>query len=466
MARERIEKLSLGKKLAFGAGDSTFSLLFTTLNFYFLFFLTDGIGLSASLAAWIFFIGKIWDSVSDPVMGYISDRTESRWGRRRPYLLFGALPFAVSYILLWQTYPIESETSRFALYAVLAVIHFTGFTVLAVPYSALMPELTLDYDDRTSLVSFRMMFSIIFSIAGAALPMMFVRQTGIQGEAASQEITAGLRSMAIVFGIAGLVPLMITFLGTRERFQVRSRISISAAFRETLKNTAFRYAMLVFLLTWVTVDIIGAVFVYFVTYYLQRQHLIEILFVTMFGVAVCALPLWYKVSERIGKRWSFIIGTAFLSIVMVTIILMPRHTAGGVLILLSALAGVGISTAHVIPWAIIPECVDIDELKTGQRREGMYTGFLTFLQKLASSFAILAVGGVLGLAGYEAGMPQRPPALTAIRLLLGGFPCFLFLLAILLMYFYPVTRSKYGAIRKALQEKKSISSEFLKSDPA
>lgn len=451
-----IEKLPVGKKILFGAGDSTFSLLFTTLNFYFLYFLTDGVGISAALAGWVFFAGKIWDAFSDPIMGYLSDRTKSRWGRRRPYLLFGAAPLALTYIILWQAYPIQNQTMLLVLYSFLAVLFFSCFTLTAVPYAAMIPELTLDYNDRTSLVSFRMMFSIILSIAGAALPMMFV-------EAAGGDVVAGFRTMAILFGLLGTLPLLVTFLGTSERFAraASSGLSLKKAYQETLKNRPFRFAMLVFLLSWVTIDVIGVVFVYFVTYYLNRRELINVLFLTMLLVAALFLPFWYLVAKKLGKRWSYIIGTGFWALVMLLLIFLSPGTGNWVLILMSGLAGIGVSTAHVIPWALIPECVDYDELSTGERREGMYTGFLTFLQKFASSFAILLVGSMLGISGYEAGIAQNPRTLLTIRVLLGPLPCILLLLSMILAYLYPITRERYVEIRQELEKKKSISARAI-----
>ncbi len=454
--KTELERLSVWKKVAFGAGDSTFSLLFTTLSFYFLFFLTDGVGVPAAIAGWIFFAGKLWDAFSDPLMGYISDRTRTRWGRRRPYLLFGTPVLAVLYIILWQRFGIESVALQFVLYALLAVLFFTGFTLVAVPYSSLIPELTLDYNDRTSLVSFRMFFSIIFSIVGAALPMMFV-------DAAGGDISKGFGRMAVIFGIFAMIPLFITFLGTKERFteEGSAAISLKEAYKLTLKNRPFRFAMFIFLLSWVTVDLIGVVFVYFVTYYLNRQEILDTLFFVMFIIAAIFLPFWYGVSKKIGKRWTYIIGISLWASVMLIIIFFPRDTSNLVIYILSGLAGIGVSTAHVIPWALIPECVDYDELSTGKRREGMYTGFLTFLQKLASSFAILVTGWILGISGYEAGISQSPKTLLAIRMLLGPIPGVMLTASVILAFFYPITRRRFAEIRSELDAKHSVSARVL-----
>ncbi len=443
------QKIPFWGKLLYGFGDSTFSLLFTTLAFYFLFFLTDGVGLSPALAGWVFFVGKMWDAFSDPLIGHLSDHTKTRWGRRRPFLLFGGPLLAISFMLLWQKYPIHNEFFVFIIYTLLAVLFFTCFTSAAVPYAALVPELTLDYDERTALVSYRMFFSITFSVVAAALPMTFV-------EAAGNDIVKGFQMMALVFGLFSLAPLLTTFFGIKEKYRQKSNLTLSIkdSYRQTIRNRPFRFVMGIFLLSWATIDLIGVVFVYFVTYVLNRKELTDLLFLVIFGVAIIFLPFWYQVSKKIGKRITYIAGMAFWSSVLILLLIVPAEAPIWVFITICALSGIGLSTAHVIPWAMIPECVDFDELQTGKRREGMYTGFITFLQKLASSVAILLVGLILSWSGYKAGGEQTAGAQLAIRLLLGLVPAIMLTLSMILAYYHPITRQKHREILDSLASRK------------
>ena len=157
-------KLSRKTKILYGAGDTGFSLTSTILGAYFAIFLTDVVGLSPGIAAAAIFAGRSWDYINDPLIGHISDRTRTRWGRRRPFLLFGALPFAAAFSLLWWKPPFESQAALAVYYAVAYLLFDTAATFAYMPYFALTPELTSDYDERTALTGYRMFFSIFASL--------------------------------------------------------------------------------------------------------------------------------------------------------------------------------------------------------------------------------------------------------------------------------------------------------------
>lgn len=442
------EKLPFYRKLLFGVGDSTFSLYFTVVAFFYLFFLTDVAGIKPALAGAVLFVGKAWDAVTDPMVGFFSDRTKSRWGRRRPFLLFGVLPGAALFIMIWQKFPIESQTLLFFAYTGINLLFWTSFTVLAIPYAALMPELSLDYDDRTTLISTRMFFSIIFGLVAAVVPMLIV---GLY----PNKVT-GFAMMGVFLGIFGIFPVMTTFFGTRERpeFQNKTQLPLSTSFRETIKNKPFVISMIIFLLSWACVDIVGAVFIYFLTYWMGLTgDDVSILLGTIFITAVLFLPFWVFVSKKIGKKLSYICGMAFWALVMTFAIFLKPGIPFSVLFIFCFLAGIGVSTAHLIPWAMIIDCVDLDDLKTGARREGMYTGFTLFLQKFASSIALFITGLFLSFSGYVANMLQPKDALFAIRFLLGPVPAILLILSIVITVFYPITRETHKEIMEKLKNR-------------
>ncbi len=440
------EKLPFYRKLLFGVGDSTFSLYFTVVAFFYLFFLTDVAGIKPALAGAVLFVGKAWDAVTDPMVGFFSDRTKSRWGRRRPFLLFGVLPGAALFILIWQKFPIESQTMLFFAYTGINLLFWTSFTILAIPYAALMPELSLDYDDRTSLISTRMFFSIIFGLVAVVVPLLIV------GLYPNKVI--GFAMMGVFLGIFGILPVMTTFFGTRERpeFQNKTQLPLSTSFRETIKNKPFVISMFIFLLSWACVDIVGAVFIYFLTYWMGLTgDDVSILLGTIFITAVLFLPFWVLVSKKLGKKMAYISGMAFWALVMTFAIFLKPGIPFSVLLTFCFLAGIGVSTAHLIPWAMIIDCVDLDELNTGARREGMYTGFTLFLQKFASSIALFITGLFLEWSGYVANMLQPKAALFSIRFLLGPVPAILLILSIVVTIFYPITRETHKEIMEKLK---------------
>jgi len=203
------ERLSRRSKLAYGIGDIGFSLSSTILGAYFAIFLTDVVGLSPGSAAVAILIGRSWDWINDPIMGHISDRTRTRWGRRRPFLLFGALPFAISFALLWWRPPLENRFALIAYYSFAYLLYDASATFAYMPYFALTPELTESYDERTALTSYRMFFSILGSLVAFTIPILII------GKFAPERAGAVLL-MGIIFAVAIAIPLWVTFLGTRE----------------------------------------------------------------------------------------------------------------------------------------------------------------------------------------------------------------------------------------------------------
>ena len=167
-------KLPTWRKWMYGSGDLGFSITSTIVVAYFAIFLTDVVGVRAGIAAIAIFIGRTWDYINDPLFGYISDRTRTRWGRRRPYLLFGPIPFAIVFALMWWRPPIQGDVALVVYYAFIYVLYDAAATMIYMPYFALTPELTSDYDERTSLTSVRAFFSIFGSLVAFTIPLMIV----------------------------------------------------------------------------------------------------------------------------------------------------------------------------------------------------------------------------------------------------------------------------------------------------
>ena len=246
-------RLSTKTKLIYGSGDLGFSLTLTIVGAYFAIFLTDVVGLQPGIAAVAIFIGRTWDYFNDPFMGHLSDRTRTRWGRRRPFLLFGALPFALAFVLLWLRPAWESQAALAIYYAFAYVLFDTAATVVYMPYFALTPELTESYDERTSLTSYRMFYSILGSLVAFTIPLAIV------GSFAPENAPRVLQ-MAIIFAAVSAAPLLLVFFNTQERpeTQAASEFSLKASLKAAARNRPFVFSAVMFLLTWVCVDILQA----------------------------------------------------------------------------------------------------------------------------------------------------------------------------------------------------------------
>jgi len=446
------DRLSRRTKLLYGAGDTGFSLTGTIIGAYFAIFLTDVVGISPGVAAAAIFVGRSWDYVNDPLIGHISDRTRTRWGRRRPFLLFGALPYALAFAILWWRPPLESDLALAIYYAVAYLVYDASATFVYMPYFALTPELTSDYDERTALTSYRMFFSIFASLLAFTVPLAIIGT--FAPENASRVLVMGL-----AFGIASALPLLLTFLGTRERqvYMAQEQPRLLQSLRAAMKNRPFVFGMAIFLLTWVAIDLLQATLLYFVKYCVQREAQSDLIMGVIFVTAILVLPFWEWTSRRWNKRWAYVAGIAFWAVVQLVMVTLNASTDITLLLFLCVLAGIGVSAAHVLPWSIIPDAIEWDELRTGERHEGMFYSLITLMQKVASSVAIPLALLLLDVTGYTPNTARQPAsALLGIRILAGPIPAALLCAGILFAILYPLSRERYAAVCEELESRRTM----------
>lgn len=452
MQATRDEHIPLRTKLLYGAGDLTNSLLLTIVSVYFAIFLTDVVGLDPGLAALAVFMGRSVDWINDPIIGHLSDRTRSRWGRRRPFILFGLLPLAILFALFFWVPPLENQVALAVYYGAIYMLLDTAATVVYMPYFALTPELTLDYDERTALNTARMAFSILGGLVAFIVPGLLIK--------AYPDARTGYFTMAVVFGAVGVLPLLLTFFGTRERPEHLAQAQ--PTFRESLAamrdNRPFQFGLGIFLLTWTVIDLLQAVLLYFIIYWLRMAHISELLMGSVFISAAVFLPLWAWVSARWDKTTAYVAGMSFFAAVLFGLMVVQPGTPLPVVFAITALAGVGVAAAHVIPWSILPDAIEWDELRSGRRHEGAFYSLVTLAQKIASSVAIPLALLVLKFSGYVPNAPDQPAsALWAIRAMIGVVPALLLVGGMLFALRYPLTRETHAAVRRALAERRAQS---------
>jgi GPH family glycoside/pentoside/hexuronide:cation symporter len=429
-------RLSRWTKFIYGLGEFGPSVAGgTIIPFYFLFFLTDVAGLRPGIAGSLLLVARIWDAVNDPLVGVLSDRTRTRLGRRRPFILIGAVPLAATYILLWIV-PTGLTGNALALYYLGAYFLYDLFmTLTAGPFYALMPELSLDSDERTSIVTYRMATSIITGLlAAVALPLVF-------NVAPSMRVGFGWAAVGV--GICSALPYLLIVACVRERpdFQAPPRISILESLQSVLRCRPFWLAMLVNWLAWLAIAIVEAVFAYYVVYWSGiPEEDSAIILAVILGSAILFLPLVNLLAARLEKKWAFVAATGTWAATHVLLWFVPQATLVPVYVI-GVLAGFGVSSAHILPTSMAADVMEALEVETGERQEGVFGGVSTFLQKLGNSVALLAIGWVLDLTGYQAGVAvQSPATLTGLRVLVSWVPLALLALAILCAAAFPITR--------------------------
>ncbi len=448
-------KLPTWQKLLYGSGDLGFSITGTIIAAYFAIFQVDVIGIRPGVVAIAIFIGRTWDYVNDPLFGYISDRTRTRWGRRRPYLLFGPIPYALVFALMWWKPPFQGEIALVVYYAAVYVLYDAMATLCYMPFYALTPELTSDYDERTSLMSARALFSIIGSLLAFPLPPMIVGSF-------SPDHSHNVFLMAVIFGVISAIPLFLVFFSTRERpeFAQQKQSSLKESLQASLQNKPFIFSAIIYLFTWFTMDILMFILVFYIKHVIHRESSTDLITAVIFVVAIFALPLWTWTSRRLNKRLAYIMGLAFLAAVLMALISLTPATPLYFILFLCVLAGIGVSAAHIIPWSIIPDAIEYGELKTGERHEGTFYSLISLAQKVASSFAIPLGLLVLDRTGYVPNSTTQPAsAVTGIRIVTGPIPAVLITCGILFAFLYPLGREGYAQITRELEERRAAISK-------
>jgi GPH family glycoside/pentoside/hexuronide:cation symporter len=447
-SRAKSERLPVRTKLLFSTGDLSTSIPLAIVMFFQLFFLTDVAGLRPDLAGWAVAAGRVWDAVNDPLFGLLSDRIRTRWGRRRVLLLFGAVPLGLSFAMMWLVPPWR-PLALTAYYALAFILFDTVFTAVHVGYNALTPEMTADYDERSSLNGYRMVLSISGTLGAIILATVlgwFIEDSRLLFAVVGASL-----------GLVSMVPPLVVFAVTQERSaeEQPAPLPVRQALRMTLGNRPFRLVMGLYLLSWTTASVLAANLVYFANYYLRVPEQATYFVLVAQGSAILFIPLWVWVARRLDKRRAFLLGTAsWIAVLLGIFVLGPDQV--GLAYALAALAGSGIATAYVLPWSMVPDIIEYDEVRSGQRREGSYYAFASFFQKLATGAALWAMGQALALTGYinpptSGPLPAQPPqAVQAMRLFMGPVPVVLLVLAMIFAWRYPISREEHRALREQL----------------
>lgn len=436
-------KLSLRVKAGFGIADLGGNLFFTAMGFWALNYLTDTVALPAAAAGFAIMIGKFWDAITDPLVGFLSDRTKSKMGRRRPWILFGSIPMALS---MWYffTKPGVSGATELTVWATFALCLLnTAYTLVNIPYSALTPELTDDYHERTSLNGFRFGFAVVGTILGAAIVLPIVN--------ALPDKASGFSAAGAVMGFIMLATALVTFFSVKEPSHETREIPAQGflkTYLEVFRNKAFVVLILAYACNIIAINFLQGILVYYFKYVYLAESRTTAAMVILLVIAMFFIPVSVPVSKRIGKKLTYQIGLAALAATCM-ILFFAGHILGmNFFIAMMGLAGVGLGLTYVAPWAMVPDAIEWDAVNTGSRKEGSYYGMWTFLSKCGQAISIGASGLILGLSGYAAETTLGPKAIFAIRLILGPVPAAVFIGAILILSAYPITEKIYNEMMK------------------
>jgi len=461
------DRVPFFRKVGYGSGMLGYALL---IQIYMQFcnpIFNDTLGLSPVWIGWVFSLTRIWDAVTDPFMGSISDNTRSRWGRRRPWIALAAVLCSVSFLAIWWFPAGQSSGFYFWWLMIASLFFYLAFTVFSVPYIALGMELSPDYHERTSVMTIRTVVEQFgFFVVSSLFFLTSLDRFSDRAE--------GMRWNSLWVAAVIFVVIMIPAVFAREHPSVnevlkhqdaekkKKKIPLWVSAKETLSCWPFLNLGLITVVSYLGVITVGSLGYYVTVYYLysgdkgvDSGKLLTIAGYTIPVSTLVALPLMNKLSRKIGKRNGLI--TAFSLTVIAAFLRWPLFTpdAPYLSIIPTVLFGIGCAGAYMFINAMIPDAVDADELKTGERREGMFSAVYGWTYKLGAAVAMLLSGYVLEWTGFDATAAQQTPeAVYWLRCSFTWVAAISLIVTVLLVLTYPITEKKAYEIRRELEARR------------
>ena len=448
-------KLSLRTKLGFGVYDLGGNLFFTITAFALPNFLTDVVGQTALLAGLVLLFARTWDAFYDPVIGYLSDRTRTRLGRRRPYILAGAFPLFLAMAVMFTNpavfagegfSPAENQGALFTWGLVTYIILCTAYSTTNIPYSSLTPELTQDFHERTSLNGFRFSFAILGTLlgAGAWLPLVGVFATR----------NMGFTALGVIYGAVMLVTALLTVAAVREQPPGEEPpSSFVDTYRHVFKNRPYLVLLLVYVLHIIAVTVVSGIAVYYFKYIHRDEKLTTPGMLVLLATALVFVPVSVVLSRKVGKKPVYAAGMLIVAAAVMLLFFFGHRTGLAFTFGMLVVTGVGFGFTYAMPYAMVPDAIDHDYAETGVRREGAFYGIWTWALKIGQALAGFCMLWMLQAGGYQEGgvVAQPESALFTIRLCLGPITAAVFVASAVVLYFYPIDEKRHAAIQAKIQ---------------
>ena len=423
-------------RAAYGIGDYAICLYWSGVGLYLLYFYTDVVGITPLLAGWIYALGIAWDAITDPFMGYLAERTRSKMGSYRPYIFYGAIPLALSFVLLFWVPPFEGLL-LFVFLLTVNLLHRTCFTIVSVPYSSLTARITDDSDERTKLTTARMIGASFGTLSVSALGFPIVLWFGGGDEA------IGFIFFGMICGLTAILVLSITVRFVKERefnFSPTQIPSFSKVAKSVSQNYPFWIVFGSILILGSTSIMFNNNLIYFFKYSLDLHEYQGLILGVSSGAALLAIPFWAYAALKIGKRNSWMAAMALLLVGFLVFYFYPITSLNELLFVLGFI-GIGNGATGVLFWSMLPDTIEYGEWKTGVRTESSLYGFMTFAQKGAIAFAAILLGMALTQIGFEPNQIQSEETLSGLKFIMTWIPLTGIFISFILVSFYPIDKS-------------------------
>ena len=463
----RKRRLALRTRTGYGAVEFGMAAAEVMLVFYLLEFYTKVVGLRAELAGFALALAVLWDAIADPIMGGISDRTQSRFGKRRPYILLGSFLLATGVIAIFAPIHIESQSGKFAFLLATYTFTNTSMTIVAIPHAALAGELSFDRNERTELFGWRLLFRTLGFMMAVLLPgllvIYFEARIGVSRTLASRwvaisVILTGIMTFMSVRRIDRPAPPLRRSRAERDSSIIVEFRGFFRGLRSVATNRVFLPLLLAYVAAYIGRTLNSSIALYYYDVRLQlSEREIHINILGLFTLVIClSIGVWVFMSRKLGKKMPAFWGAFGLG--LSTVIIYPIMPPGQVIypMILGSVLGGFLVGSVIIFESLVADIVDYDELKTGVHREGLYFGCWTMVTKFARAAALAGTGIMLRYIGLqESAEVQSPETAAGLAILYGPVVGGCFMLAAIFFLFMPLTDEKHERVQRLLRQRRA-----------
>ncbi|MDQ8204789.1 MFS transporter [Pelagicoccus sp. SDUM812003] len=451
------QRIGVGEKLSYGLGDTASNFFFQTFNIFLLYYYTDVFGIGPAAAGTLFLVARSWDTINDPLMGYVADRTNSRWGKFRPYLLWMCVPYGIVGYLMFAT-PDLSANGKIIYAYVTYLAMMMAYTAINIPYSALMGVMSSSSSERTLIASYRFFCAFAGGLLISMLVRPLVKALGADDEALGFQLT-----MAI-FAVASIGLFLITFFGTKERIQpsAQQKSNLKEDLLALVKNRPWLILFFVAVFNLANVAARNGAVVYYFKYYVKDDGSPMWLFFDQTTIVMTAgmlgliIGVWFSkpLAARMEKR-SIMIWFSALNALSIGLFFFVPPDAFWTMVFLSLFASIVVGPTVPLVWSMYADVADYGEWKQGRRSTGLVFSAALFAQKLGLTIGGAMAGWFLESVGFVANAEQTPESLMGIRILFTFFPAGLALLSIVAIFFYPLVNRELETMEIDLKERRN-----------
>jgi GPH family glycoside/pentoside/hexuronide:cation symporter len=443
-----ITKLSVKEKIGYGLGDTASHFVWDMVGFWILIFYTDTFGISAAAAGTIMLIARFWDMLSDPLMGVIADRTNTRWGKFRPYILWMALPYSILAVLTFST-PDLGATGKVIYAGVTYLLLMTVFTAINLPYSSLGAVMTSDSYERAGLNSYRFIFAFAgqLIVTGTALYLATYLGKG--------NMAQGYQYTLMLFATISFILFMITFKTTRERVRPPSQQqkNLEEDIKNLFRNRPWVILFFVGIISFVMFAMQNLSIAYYFKYYIGNEQSVQLFNVIGTIALIAGIPLSKPLAKRFGKR-NVYVASSLISGMFFILLYLPGNDNIYSIYILNILAKFTYAPAVPLLWTMLADTADYSEWRFGRRATGLVFSAATFAQKAGWGIGGALAGWLLAVYKFIPNIEQTATALNGIKLMISVFPGILYMSCAILLYFYAIDHKTCLVMQNDLEQRR------------